>query len=117
MSRSDHNGALGGAGEDAAAEWYAAHGYEVLSRNWRVREGELDLVCARENVVAFVEVKTRSSDRFGGGAAAVDWNKQRRIRRLALLWLEERQEFWPELRFDVVAVDGHGHLVAHLAAF
>lgn len=112
-----HNNRLGGAGEEVAARWYQSQGFEILGRNWRVREGELDLICGRSGVVVFVEVKTRSSNRFGGGAAAVDWKKQRRIRHLAMLWLEGQAGFWPELRFDVIDVDAKGHIEAHVAAF
>ncbi len=117
MSGPAHNHQLGCEGEDAAAAWYEAQGFDVLERNWRVREGEVDLICAKADVIAFVEVKTRSSDRFGGGAAAVGWKKQQRIRQLAMLWLEDQDTFWPTLRFDVIDVDGRGHLVAHVAAF
>ncbi len=117
MSGSAHNNRLGNAGEDAAAAWYESEGFEVLERNWRVREGELDLICGRYELVVFVEVKTRSSSRFGGGAAAVDWNKQRRIRRLAMLWLDRQDGFWPELRFDVIDVDSRGHIEPHVGAF
>lgn len=112
-----HNNRLGDSGEEAAAGWYQAQGFEILDRNWRVREGELDLICGRAGVVVFAEVKTRSSTRFGGGAAAVDWKKQRRIRQLAMLWLAGQQGFWPELRFDVIDVDSRGHIQPHIAAF
>ena len=77
------------AGEDLAARWYEEHGYEVLERNWRRREGEVDLIVRRGPTVVFCEVKTRSSDRFGTGAESVLPAKQRRIRRLASRWLSE----------------------------
>ena len=52
----DHRRSLGVAGEDAVAVWYSNAGYEVLDRNWRCREGELDLVLARGRAVVFCEV-------------------------------------------------------------
>jgi putative endonuclease len=111
--------ALGQAGEDAAAAWYASNGYVVLDRNWRVAGGELDLVAARpeHGLVVFCEVKTRSSTRYGSGFAAVDHRKQRRLRSLALQWLSAQERHWPELRFDVVDVDARGHLQVLESAF
>ena len=66
---------VGQAGEDAVARWYAAAGYDVLDRNWRVREGELDLVVRDQGTIAFCEVKTRRSDAFGVPAEAVTARK------------------------------------------
>jgi putative endonuclease len=95
---------LGAAGEARAAEWYAAQGYEVLARNWRCRDGELDLVVRRGGVLAFVEVKTRSSARFGSPVEAVTPAKQRRLRLLAFRYLREVGMRAPRLRFDVVSI-------------
>ena len=96
--------ALGAAGEDRAAAWYRAHGYEVLARNWRCREGEIDLICARSRTVVVCEVKTRTSLAFGHPAEAVTPAKQRRIRQLAAQWLATAAPFRPsEVRFDVAA--------------
>ena len=80
---------LGAAGEDLAAAWYESNGYRILARNWRCREGEIDLVCLRDRVVVICEVKTRSSDAFGHPAEAVTPAKQQRLRVLAGRWLED----------------------------
>ena len=97
---------LGARGEDLAAGWYAAQGYEVLARNWRCREGELDLVVSRDRRVVFCEVKTRRGTGFGLPAEAVTGEKQRRLRRLATRWLAEQSPArgFAELRFDVACV-------------
>jgi putative endonuclease len=100
---SDQRRALGAAGEDAVAEWYAAAGYEVLDRNWRCRDGELDLVVARARLIVFCEVKTRRTDAFGAPVEAVTAPKQRRLRALAVQWLGERG-FRADVRFDVASV-------------
>jgi putative endonuclease len=96
--------ALGQHGEALVADWYEQAGYEILDRNWRRREGELDLVLGRGRIVVFCEVKTRSSNRFGAPVEAVTATKQRRIRVLAGLWLGERSFRGRELRFDVASV-------------
>ena len=96
---------LGDAGEEAVARWYAAAGYEVVDRNWRCREGELDLVLARDTVLVFCEVKTRRTTAFGTPAEAVTFTKQRRLRTLAMRWLDAHPERRARtLRFDVAAV-------------
>jgi putative endonuclease len=97
---------LGARGEDLAAGWYTARGYEVLARNWRCREGELDLVVSRDRRIVFCEVKTRRGTGFGLPAEAVTGEKQRRLRRLATRWLGERSpsKGFAEVRFDVACV-------------
>ncbi len=100
----DRRRVLGASGEARAARWYTSQGYEVLARNWRCREGELDLVLRRGGTVVVCEVKTRSSLEFGHPAEAVGWRKQRRIRALAARWLAESGLRAGEVRFDVAAV-------------
>jgi putative endonuclease len=78
----------------------------VLARNWRCASGEIDLIVASAAGVVFVEVKARLDDRFGPAAAAVDQRKQRRLRRLAGLWLAEHRTGLLDVRFDVVAITG-----------
>jgi putative endonuclease len=101
---------LGARGEDLAADWYRAAGYEVVARNWRCAEGELDLVVSLPAELVFCEVKTRTSDRFGVPAEAVTAAKQRRLRTLAARFLAEHPPVVGpaarSIRFDVVAVTG-----------
>ncbi len=89
------------------AAWYRARGYDVLARNWRCREGELDLVVAGGRQVVFCEVKTRSSTAFGAPVEAVTRAKPLRLRRLAARWLQEQgPPTGAEIRFDVASVLG-----------
>lgn len=100
----DPRRALGAAGEAVVAAWYEAAGYEVVDRNWRCRDGELDLVVAAPGVLVFCEVKTRRGRAFLDPAEAVTPAKQRRIRRLALRWLAEHRRRARTVRFDVASV-------------
>jgi putative endonuclease len=96
---------LGQDGEELAAQHLIDAGMTVLDRNWRCREGELDIVARDGDAVVFVEVKARSGTAFGEPAEAVGRVKARRIHVLACRWLaEHRPDGAPELRFDVVAV-------------
>lgn len=98
---------LGIDGEDLAAAWYVAQGYEVVARNWRCRDGELDLIVRAGRTFVFCEVKTRTSDAFGAPVEAVNSDKQQRLRRLAARWLEDDAPLRPtEIRFDVASVMG-----------
>jgi putative endonuclease len=97
---------IGALGERVAVEHLESIGLRVLTRNWRCRYGELDVIAVDDaaHAVVFVEVKTRTSDRFGGVLQAVTPDKVRRLRRLAGLWLAAQQESWAAVRIDVVGV-------------
>lgn len=75
--------ALGLEGEAVAARFLERRGYRVLTRRFLARRGEVDLVCRRGDRVVLVEVKTRSSDRFGAPAEAVGPRKRRALRAAA----------------------------------
>lgn len=100
--------ALGRAVEERAASWYRDNGYEVVDRNWRCSDGELDLVAVRrrDRLVVFCEVKARRSGRFGSAAEAVGRDKQNRLRRLGGRWMTEHGTRASAIRFDVAAWDG-----------
>ncbi len=106
--RPDPRAELGRWGEQVAVDHLEAAGLVVLERNWRCREGELDIVAsevtAGGTTVVFVEVKTRSGTGFGRPAEAVTPRKLQRLRRLSQRWLAEHRVGWVEVRFDVVAV-------------
>ena len=99
--------ALGRAVEERAAGWYRDHGYEVVDRNWRCPDGEVDLVALRrrDRLVVFCEVKARRSGRFGSAAEAVGRDKQARLRKLSSRWLAEHALRASGVRFDVATWD------------
>lgn len=99
--------ALGRAVEERAAGWYRERGFEVVDRNWRCAEGEVDLVAVRrrDRTVVFCEVKARRSGRFGSAAEAVGAAKQARLRRIGARWLAAHRTKAATVRFDVAAWD------------
>jgi putative endonuclease len=97
---------LGRSGEDAAAAWYAGHGYEIVARNWRCPVGEIDLIAVSGRTTVICEVKTRTSAAYGLPAEAVTAAKQARLRRLAASWLASSDRPRGVVRFDVAAVLG-----------
>ena len=110
---------LGGHGERIAVAYLTDAGLRVLDRNWRCREGELDIVAREGGALVFCEVKTRRGVGFGHPVEAVTPTKQRRLRTLAQRWLAAHDEHAPELRFDVVGVlvrPSRPALVTHLRA-
>lgn len=97
---------IGALGEQLATDHLTALGLRILTRNWRCRYGELDVIAvdSTTDTVVFVEVKTRTGDGFGGLAQAVTGQKARRLRRLAAMWLATQHERWAAIRIDVIGV-------------
>lgn len=96
--------AVGRYGENVAASYLTAAGWQVVDRNWRGRAGELDIVALHGDELVVVEVKTRSGDGFGHPAEAVTAAKLARLRRLAGEWLAAHDLHPRSVRVDVVAV-------------
>jgi putative endonuclease len=95
---------LGRRGEDLAADYLAGTGLVVLSRNWRCREGEVDLIATDGQRLVVCEVKTRSGTGYGEPSEGVTPAKAARIRRVTAAWLRAYRVGWCEIRFDVLAV-------------
>ncbi len=93
----------GRAGEQLAADYLAGKGYQIVDRNYHCRWGELDLVAKKDGLIVFVEVKLRRDDRFSSAIEAVTYQKQRKLRAAASMWLAEKSCDLPA-RFDVVEV-------------
>jgi putative endonuclease len=100
---------LGKKGEDFAAKLLKKRGYKIKERNYRSPAGEIDIIAIEGKTLAFVEVKTRSSNSFGTAEEAVNIRKQRQIIRAAMYYLQQsaKKEDSPA-RFDVVSVRADG---------
>jgi len=95
---------LGRLGEEAAAAYLAEKGYVILARNFRCRLGEIDIVARQGRTVAFVEVRTRTTDAFGLPEESIDARKRARLKRLAAYYLYIHGLSEVDCRFDVVAI-------------
>ena len=95
---------LAAQGEEAVAGWYRSSGYDVVARNWRCRQGELDLVARRGDLIVFCEVKTRMLTVFGALVEAVTRAKQVCLCWLVGWFLELGLEHVWLVRFDVASV-------------
>jgi putative endonuclease len=110
--------ALGDFGERLAARELERCGLEVLDRNWRCRQGEIDIVAADRGVLVVCEVKTRRSDRFGSAVQAITPAKAARLYRLGFAWCEAHGRLRGDLRLDIVTVLAarhHAPVVTHYA--
>ncbi|MCI5125802.1 MAG: YraN family protein [Candidatus Electrothrix sp. AR5] len=91
----------GRSGEDFAAQHLEQQGYIILERNYRLRIGEVDIIARDGEYLVFIEVKTRRSKKFGSPFEAVDVRKQKKIFKIASVYLQGKEL---PVRFDVVAV-------------
>jgi len=95
---------LGKEGEDRAAQFLSKRGYKILERNYRTRNGEIDLIALHEGAVVFVEVKTRTSNAYGAPELAVTPRKQHRMIKASLGYIKYRKLHQVPCRFDIVAI-------------
>lgn len=95
---------LGREGEDQAAAYLKKQGYKILERNYSTRNGEIDIIALHQGEVAFVEVKTRTSDAYGAPELAVNPRKQSRMIKAALGYIKLKKLHQMPCRFDVVAI-------------
>jgi putative endonuclease len=106
-------------GEAHAARYLVQEGWTILDRNWRAGHGEIDLVARRGNVVAFVEVKTRSGGDGSDPLEGITWGKRREVERTARRWVLGQGDRGGKVdyRFDAIAVTlsfGGGTELRHL---
>jgi putative endonuclease len=101
----DRRKSTGRFGEEVAAAFLIRAGMEIVARNWRCRDGEIDIVARDGSALVFVEVRTRSSRAFGRPEESIDLRKQRQVRKVAARYLNEATHHARSYRFDAVLVD------------
>lgn len=106
----------GTAGENAAAEYLAGHGYSIVTRNWRAKQLELDIICTKGDTVIFAEVKTRSCSGMGTAQEALSAHKISKLCKAAQLYISQHNLWDTPCRFDLLAVTrtGNTYQVEHI---
>jgi len=100
------NKILGRRGEDIACKFLKKDKYKILEKNYGCRQGEIDIIARdRKGVLCFVEVKAKSSERYGLPEEAVTHRKQRNLLAAAFSYIESKKVGTSDMRFDVVSVD------------
>lgn len=97
-----HN--LGFYGESLAASYLETHGYRILRRNFKARYGEIDIVAVKDNILVFIEVKTRIGEQFGKPEEAITPRKLREVIQTSLYYASLHPELPEALRIDLVAI-------------
>lgn len=96
---------LGNFGERVAASHLEAKGYEILERNWSVREGEIDIIAAKPEELIFVEVRSRRGGAFGQPEESITGRKAQHVRAAAAAYLMEHPDAPENQRIDVIALE------------
>ncbi|MCH8008815.1 MAG: YraN family protein [Chloroflexi bacterium] len=100
-----HNQRLGTFGERVAIAHLEEKGYRIRETNFRVREGEIDIVAEYGDTLVFVEVKTRRGDAMGSAKESIGWRKAQSLLLAAQAYEERHEELPPGRRIDVIAID------------
>ncbi|MFZ5352584.1 MAG: YraN family protein [Bacillota bacterium] len=113
-----NNKQLGSDGEDIACKYLFSKGYRVLQRNFTCKIGEIDIVAAERDTLVFIEVKTRTSEKYGKPCEAVSASKQKKIVKTALWYMTQFKMFDYMSRFDVIELlmddEGKSYIVNHI---
>lgn len=96
---------LGNFGERVAASHLEAKGYEILERNWSVREGEIDIIASKPDEIVFVEVRSRRGRTFGTPEESITGRKAAHVRAAAAAYVQEHPDVPDNQRIDVVVLE------------
>ena len=104
MVKRMNNKELGKWGEQVAAKFLKKSGFVIIERNYRCRLGEIDLITSAKDKLIFIEVKTRSSSRYGLPGESVNAKKQSKYFQIATYYVNYKKLYSFELRFDVIEI-------------
>lgn len=91
-------------GEELAYKYLISKGYKVLDRNYNTKVGEIDIIACKDNIVAFIEVKSRTSINYGYPYEAVNWNKRSRIIKASKIYMKHKNIKEYQIRYDIIEV-------------
>jgi putative endonuclease len=94
---------VGEMGEELAAAWFIQNGFEILERNWRFKNAEIDIVATFNSILHFIEVKTATTEKFGNPEQKVTDKKLATIKRAAEEYLHLNPQ-WQKIQFNVLAI-------------
>lgn len=98
------NLSLGRAGENLAREYLISKGYKILDTNYKNKIGEIDIIAFDKDILAFIEVKTRTSINYGYAFEAVDRRKQRKIINTSILYIKYKNYIDTQIRYDIIEI-------------
>ena len=94
----------GNRGEDIACDYLKNHGFKIIERNFRLKGGEIDIVATRDNILVFIEVKTRTSSRFGTGFEAITSWKLKALTKSAQFYKITHKDLPDAMRIDAISI-------------
>ena len=99
-----YNKEIGNYGETVAGDFLINNGYNILDMNYRNRYGEIDIVCKKNNIIIFCEVKSRYTNSFGNPIESVTYYKQKQIIKLSQIYLLYKKYHNYNIRYDIIEV-------------
>ena len=109
---------IGNYGEDISYNFLKKQGYYVLSRNFRTKYGEIDIICKKNDLIIFIEIKSRYNYNHGSPIEAITYSKQMQIIKLCKFYIYTNNLIKYNVRFDVIEVffniDNNLHSINHI---
>lgn len=102
-----YNKSIGFYGEDLSAKFLEKEGYSILEKNFNCSSGEIDIIAIKDEIISFIEVKSRFSNSFGNPKESVTCSKQGRIINVAKYYLHKKKLYNYYIRFDVIEINFH----------
>lgn len=109
-----YNKAIGSYGEDLASNHLIINNYKIITRNFRCRCGEIDIICCKNDILVFCEVKSRYTDSYGSPVESVTCSKQKQIIKLSNMYINYKKLFNYNIRYDIIEVI-FNHKTSHAA--